>query len=459
MPNNSGQMAQLIKRVVAGVFWLVLTGLRWIGLFAFGFLQHRRLRIVAVLAVFGSLFFFILVAPQYLDPVSLNIGHLIIVGFLLCAAYLSAWLTEEQKRSTIDTDTDAGRVAARKVRDLRSTALISGLAMCFLIPLAYWWFDTANQYFAVGPAEIPFLQDFCDAQTACTFMKAEQVSWLVYCLQLYMTALPILDATDAYGWNFSGVEATQDTARHLAFSTRLVFDFVLLTIIFGGLRDTQQKISIALARLQDTSEPAVRVGQPIIRPLGKRLKVELAETSQNKQVIENGIEALGGVKRREAADMLWDILQGDPDRKLNTDDRVLIGKALASIGAPAARHLKLYVEHEIAQPANNTRPLEAVLPAHLSSPAQQDVDALIKLLKQARNSTISKILLVYLRSISFRQDQKAELRSFLPILHTKLPSTTRDRERRIVQGDATRLMTHISGKSGFFGGWLQLRRA
>lgn len=431
----------------------LVSGLRALGLLGGAAIPHRMTRHVVISIVIFGLFFAIVHPIEALERVGFDAKQLVLAGFILCTSYIAAWLTEEQKRKKIDVDSEEGRQLARKILDLRLTAVLAGFALCMLVPLAFWKFQILNENFNVEANSSPAIVFFCNELRGCYVLPSEAWAWIVYCLQLYLTALPIFDATDVYNLNFSGIEASQTLGLHFALVGRLCFDVVLLTIIFGGLKDTRQQIGIAMARLEDTPDPSIRIGPPIIEHLAEAMKTSNSEDSREKKRFGNAVFALGSIQRSESAGALWDYLgASDP----SAEKRAIVGNALSRIGAPAASIIRKFLLSEIAEPENVLRPIEAMLDGFAPIATTTDLQIIMALLKTPRNVKIALKTMEIVERIPFNRKQSTDVIEDIKRLHTRLPGRLPSEERSKVQARGARLIRKLERQDRrFFGAFFR----
>lgn len=424
-----------------GVIRLIARSFRIVGLAAGAAIPQDDLRHALVASLLIFIFSQILYPLHALVEAGLTAPKLIICGGVLCAGYIAAWLTEERRRKRIDLQTDEGRFLARSVLDLRLTAVIAGIALCLLVPLAFWQFEFIRSNFSIDPQSSPVAQTIEGIGGGIFPVPAEVIAWITYCLQLYLTALPILDATDVYGLNFSGIEASNIRGLHFALAGRLCFDIVLLTIIFGGLKDTQQQIGIAIARLEDTPEPAIRIGRPIVVRLGQVLNEASDESALDKARFNNAVYALSSIQHSESASTLFSYLDGQVAP--NADARTKIDVALARLGPAAAQVIRKRLQSELDTGEGVVRPLEALLDGLEKIATPKDIGVVLKVLERPRNARIARKSIEIAGSIALKEQQRSELIEALKVVHSKLPSHTAEKDRQDVQSRAAKLRNRL----------------
>ena len=425
--------------------------LRAIGLAMGAAIPWRWLRLTVIALLFAAILF-LSVHPLPVTHAYGPLGdYLIPFGFLLCAAYIVTWITEENRRRDINIDTLEGQKAARGILDLRATAVLAGTALCLLIPIAFWHFTVLGEQFSVHPDNSPIVKEVCLTTSLCDPESEGILSWIVYCVQLYLTAIPVFDATDVYGLNFSGVSPAGTNAMHLALIMRLAFDTVLLTIIFGGLKDTQQNIGIAMARLEDTPTPAAQIGQPMIAPLEHYL-TEIRMHGENNKKAKNAIIALGKIKRTESADALLRYLFQDRTTLPNANIRKRVATALSSISDYAQPQIRRFMRNELDKAtANTTRPLEAILGSYEPHASAPDLEILKDLLTQPRSLKIANLTLDAIENLRLTEAQARDLIPALRTVHQRL-SGTKPRDISALQSRAAKIGNRIEKRKA--SGWL-----
>jgi len=420
---------KLMRRVI----WIVVAVFRSAAL-AFGAAVPndvvRHFIVVPLLLTLLALSVF----PQpHLKEFGISPRATIIAGILLSLAYIVAWFSEERRRRAVKIDDPNIKERVRRILDLRTTAIIATMALFSFFPLAFWKFEGLSQYFNVAPRSSALIAYACDFGLMCEEPSAKLAAWTIYCVQLYVTILPILDALDIYDLNFSGVEAKADTALHLSLLTRLAFDVVLISVVIRGLRDTRQEIEIALARLDDTPQPAIRIGAPIIKRLEETAQPGRYDTSLPDRAA-NAIRALGGIRTRDAAEALWRIAgPADDGRIAPFAVRKVAAESLAQLGSYAKPEIKKFVHSELERGGNSIKPLARVLDGYRLIASPEDEKLIKDLLAQPKNANIAIKTIDIARSLIWNEKQVDAVAAALRGVHKELPPHTATRERSSVQ--------------------------
>jgi len=199
-------------------------------------------RFAILLGVFTFLFVVGALPVLYLPLVALAAGY---VGVL---AISRAWVANEHERAAIikklkHEDPDS-------LPDLRWTALVSGLQLLILFPLA---FMQIHWHFGLFTAS----------------ESANFLDWLWFALdKTYLKALP--DWSILYGVHVSSIDFNGPYGRHLVLLSRLTFDYVLLQGLYRLLA-IRATIREAVAVVRTDPDVAVRVGRRAIPALVDKL--------------------------------------------------------------------------------------------------------------------------------------------------------------------------------------------